>query len=124
MLTGKQVLLLRLVKGLAQKELADKINVNQQRISVIEKKTRILSKNLSKRVITALQFSEQEAKNIINSLPPPRIKWFIGFKKIISSITYKTNSGFQQRNKDGKKDYGHIIFSFVSPRCILSKLTY
>jgi len=71
MLTGKQVLLLRLVKGLAQKELADKINVNQQRISVIEKKTRILSKNLSKRVLTALQFSEQEAKNIINSMPPP-----------------------------------------------------
>ena len=30
MLTGKQVLLLRLVKGLAQKELADKINVNQR----------------------------------------------------------------------------------------------
>ena len=53
MLTGKQVLLLRLVKGLAQKELADKINVNQQRISVIEKKTKKLPKNLSKKEITA-----------------------------------------------------------------------
>ncbi len=71
MLTGKQVHLLRLLKGLPQKELADKINVKQQRISVIEKNHRILSHNLTKRVLAALQFSEKEAKNILKSLPPP-----------------------------------------------------
>lgn len=70
MLTGIQLRLLRQTKSLMQKELADKMNIAQQRLSALEKTKKKITDHCTSKVLTALKFTKDEAIRLLNNLPP------------------------------------------------------
>jgi transcriptional regulator with XRE-family HTH domain len=69
MLTGKQLRLLRQARGLMQKELADRMEIAQQRLSALEKTKRKITEQSAIKALTALSFSNEEAFLFLNTLP-------------------------------------------------------
>jgi len=68
-MTGNQLRLLRQLRGLGQKALAQKMNVNQQRISALEMEN-VLSVECSEKALKALKLTKDEAIQFLNNLPP------------------------------------------------------
>ncbi len=70
MLTGIQLRLLRQASGLMQKELADRMDIAQQRLSKLEKRKDKISDGFSNRAFSALKFTKEEAMKFLNNIPP------------------------------------------------------
>jgi transcriptional regulator with XRE-family HTH domain len=63
--SGEHIRILRTSRGLTQKEIAWKIGLSQQRYSALEKYQKVNGEHLQK-ILKALKFSPQEAKNILH----------------------------------------------------------
>ena len=68
MFTGKQLRLLRHIRGMKQEEVAVKIDVRQQRYSVLENSDEI-SEEKQNLILAALKYSKEEGKRILALLP-------------------------------------------------------
>ena len=71
MLTGKQLRLLRQSSGLMQKQLADKMDIAQQRLSALEKKVNKISDSCVDKALKVLNFTREDANRFLNNLPVP-----------------------------------------------------
>ena len=67
MFYGSQLRTLRQARGLLQKELASKMNIAQQRLSMLEQATKI-SVGCVGKALKALQFSEEDAVKLLDNL--------------------------------------------------------
>jgi transcriptional regulator with XRE-family HTH domain len=68
MFTGKQLRLLRHIRGMKQEEVAVKIDVRQQRYSVLENSDKI-SEEKQNLILAALKYSKEEGERILGLLP-------------------------------------------------------
>ena len=71
MLTGVQLRLLRQARGLMQKELAGRMNIAQQRLSILEKSKNSISDTCARKALNALKFTKKEAMKFLNNIPSP-----------------------------------------------------
>ena len=65
MQSGKTLKMLRIIKGLTQREVADEIGITQQAYSKIEKKEWVDEKKFTK-ILLLLKYSKRELENILN----------------------------------------------------------
>ena len=70
MLKGTQLRLLRQASGLMQRELAEKMDLAQQRIAALEKMKGKITDHCTDKALAALKFTKEEAIRFLNNLPP------------------------------------------------------
>lgn len=74
MFTGENLRLLRQVRRIEQKELAQMLGISQQRYSALENSKKV-SDSWSEKILDALKFSPNEAMGVLKVIiPPPRSK--------------------------------------------------
>lgn len=71
-LTATQIRLLRLSRGMGQKDVADKMKITVQRYSQLENHKKGLLPATQEKILKALGYTLEMAINYLNSIPPPR----------------------------------------------------
>ena len=116
MFTGTQLRLLRQSRGLMQKEMADSMEIAQQRLSALEKSKRKITDHSAEKALKALKLTKEEAARFLNNRPPSAGG---GGSKILNHLIYffafEYFSVFKSHDKD---NFNSFLFASTGwPLC-------